>query len=157
MAEAIDSNVEITLDETAQESLNRIAEEARLARIRASNTYPGLINRQDLVNFCRSQLPALKIKNQEYADSIEMLEKMKSDHSATIHSLYEGMQENFGYQKALRDVCEWAKNHLIEENPIPLNEPVDLVTQTAAMNELAQETQSFETNAAQYQDGDYPQ
>lgn len=82
--------------------------------------YPGNISRQKLVDFCQKKLPGIKKQQDELMDAIYYAEKANNIH--TMHALYEAMQETYGYVKALREVCEWAKENLIEEEPIILND-----------------------------------
>lgn len=78
--------------------------------------YPGLISRQDLVDICQAELPRLKAENEKLAENIDIFERMHGDNVATIQAFNLGLAENIGFQKALRMVCEWAKDHLVE-NP----------------------------------------
>lgn len=80
--------------------------------------YPGLVNRQALVDLCQGELPRLVKENENYAESIDMFERMHGDNTATIQAFNCGLAENIGFQKALRLVCEWAKDHLVEADPI---------------------------------------
>lgn len=82
--------------------------------------YPGNVSRQRLVDFCQKKLPEIEKRQNELMDAIYFAEKAKNIH--TEHALYEAMQETYGYVKALREVCEWAKENLIEEDPIPLDD-----------------------------------
>lgn len=81
--------------------------------------WPGLIPRNDLVALCRAELPRLSKENAELAESIDLFERQHGDHTHTIQSLNYGLAENIGFQKALRFVCEWAANHIVEPSPIP--------------------------------------
>ncbi|AKU45384.1 hypothetical protein MADRUGA_95 [Mycobacterium phage Madruga] len=80
--------------------------------------YPGLVSRQDLVDLCRGELPRLVKENELFAENIDLFERQHGDHRATIQSFNLGLAENIGFQKALRMVCEWAKDHLVEEPAI---------------------------------------
>ena len=79
--------------------------------------YRGFVPRQALVDFCQGELPRLDKANNELLDGLHYAEKSGNIH--TIHALNEGLMENYGYQKALRAVCEWAKEHMLEPEPIP--------------------------------------
>jgi hypothetical protein len=81
--------------------------------------YPGLFRRQVLVDFCQAELPRLAKENENYAENIDLFERMHGDHTATIQSFNLGLAENIGYQKALRAVCEFAKENVVEDDPIP--------------------------------------
>lgn len=81
--------------------------------------YPGLVPRQDLVDFCRNELPRLAKENEDFAANIDIFERMHGDNVATIQAFNLGLAENIGFQKALRAVCEWAKEHMVEEPAIP--------------------------------------
>jgi len=89
-----------------------------------SYQYPGKISRQRLIEFCQSHLPRLDEQNNRYMDALHFAEQSKNIH--TIHALNEGLMENYGFQKALREVCEWAKEHMEEEEPIELIDIEDL-------------------------------
>ena len=79
--------------------------------------YKGYIARQALVDFCQAELPKLDKANEQLLDGLHYAEQANNIH--TIHALNEGLIENYGYQKALRAVCEWAKEHMVEPEPIP--------------------------------------
>lgn len=89
-----------------------------------SPQYPGKISRQELIDFCRKQLPGLEESNNRYLDALHYAEQSKNIH--TIHALNEGLMENYGFQKALRAVCDWAKEHMEEEETIAVVDVQDL-------------------------------
>jgi hypothetical protein len=88
------------------------------------NQYPGKIDRQRLINFCKLQLPILEESNNRYLDALHYAEQSKNIH--TIHALNEGLMENYGYMKALKDVCDWARENMEEEDPIEVVDIQDL-------------------------------
>lgn len=81
--------------------------------------YPGVFPRQDLVDVCQSEIPKLEKENIGMLETLDILERQRGEHIHAIHAIYEGLQHNYGYQKALRMVCEWAKDHVVESDPIP--------------------------------------
>ena len=84
-------------------------------------SYPGIVIRQDLVDFCQGLLPELKEKNYQLSESIDLMERSHGNNIHTIHAFYEGLAENIGFQKALRQVCEWARENIVE--PVAIGEP----------------------------------
>lgn len=71
--------------------------------------YKGFVSRQELVEFCQKSNRPKMIDSGELQTSIEQFEALEGDYTATIHSLNEAIMENTGYQRAMRDVTEWAK------------------------------------------------
>lgn len=86
--------------------------------------YPGTITRQALISFCQAEIPKLDDANEKLLDALHFAEKASNIH--TIHALNEGLMENYGYQKALRAVCEWARENMHEPEPIELVDVSDL-------------------------------
>lgn len=84
--------------------------------------YKGYVARQALVDFCQAELPKLDKANEHLLDGLHYAEQANNIH--TIHALNEGLMENIGYQKALRAVCEWAKEHMVEPEPV---EDIDII------------------------------
>ena len=80
--------------------------------------YPGLVPRQDLVDVLQAELPKLAKENLELSENIDMFERMHGDHTHTIQAFNLGLAENIGFQKALRFVAEWAKEHIVETPPV---------------------------------------
>lgn len=83
--------------------------------------YPGVIPRQELVEFTISATKPKILDSGELYESIETFESMSGDHQLTIHSLQESIMENTGYQRAMRDVNEWAKAHVVQEDGSMVN------------------------------------
>lgn len=83
--------------------------------------YDGLIPRQRLVDFVRAQTRPKQVDSGQLYETIEDLQKIGADTDTdlihTIHSLNEQIMENSGYQKAMRDVGEWAKGNKVSQNP----------------------------------------
>jgi hypothetical protein len=77
--------------------------------------YPGLVQRQALVDLCQGELPRLAKENEKLAENVDIFERMHGDNIATIQAFNLGLAENIGFQKALRMVCEWARENLVEE------------------------------------------
>lgn len=86
--------------------------------------YTGRVSRQELIKFCQSQLPKIEESNNRYLDALHYAEQSKNIH--TIHALNEGLMENYGYTKALKDVCDWARENMEEEDPIEVVDIQDL-------------------------------
>lgn len=86
--------------------------------------YPGKITRQALIEFCQSQLPMLEESNNRYLDALHYAEQSRNIH--TIHALNEGLMENYGFHKALKSVCDWARQNMEEEEPIVVLDIQDL-------------------------------
>jgi hypothetical protein len=84
--------------------------------------YHGVVGRQALIDLCQGELPRLRKETENYAESVDLFERQHGDHTATIQAFNNGIAENIGFQKALRMVCEWAKDNLIEPDPIPDHE-----------------------------------
>jgi hypothetical protein len=86
--------------------------------------YPGKIDRQKLIDFCQAELPRLEESNNRYLDALHYAEQGNNIH--TIHALNEGLMENYGFQKALKAVCDWAKEHMEEAIPVVVVDIQDL-------------------------------
>ena len=84
--------------------------------------YHGVVGRQALIDLCQGELPRLRKETENYAESVDLFERQHGDHTATIQAFNNGIAENIGFQKALSMVCEWAKDNLIEPDPIPDHE-----------------------------------
>lgn len=78
--------------------------------------YDGLVPRQELVDFCKSQVQPRMVDSGSLYETVEDLQNIEGDHTHTIHSLNEQIMENNGYQKAMRDVTEWASQNKVMEN-----------------------------------------
>jgi hypothetical protein len=78
--------------------------------------YPGKINRQALVDFCKGKIPEIEKRNDQLLDALHYAEQQKNTH--TINALEQGLMENYGAVRALREVCEWAREHMEEDPPI---------------------------------------
>lgn len=115
----VTGTVKVEIDEDTKRFLNQFRQ----------MPYTGLIPRQDLVDFCQGEMPRINQSNEELLHGLHYAEQQGNIH--TIHALNEGLMENFGYQKALRAVCEWAKAHMIEPEPI---EDVDVSELKARFN-----------------------
>lgn len=80
--------------------------------------YPGYVSRQGLSDFCIDRNSLRMIDSGELWESIEefkaLSEKTGEDYTITIHSLQESIMENTGYQRAMRDVTEWARQQAEE-------------------------------------------
>lgn len=81
-----------------------------------SQQYSGDVPRQELVEFCKKQTEPKMIDSGNLSESIEAMEEMErktgSPQTSVIHSLNEAIMENTGYQRAMRDVTEWAKGQV---------------------------------------------
>lgn len=80
-------------------------------------TYPGYVPRQKLVEFVQSQTRPKMIDSGNLSETIEDLKNIPGDHTHTIHSLNEAIMENTGYQRAMRDVAQWARDTWEAEKP----------------------------------------
>lgn len=69
--------------------------------------YKGFIARQDLVDFCRDQLPRIT----HHVEQLEKARDLTSDPEKK-QLFDESIARLFGEQTSLRNVCEWAKDHL---------------------------------------------
>lgn len=69
--------------------------------------YPGMINRQELVDWCRSQLPRITA----HVETLEKARGLTSDPNKIV-AFNEAISRLFGEQTALRNVCEWSKDHV---------------------------------------------
>jgi hypothetical protein len=78
--------------------------------------YSGIITRQALIDFCQAQLPEIEKKNNHYLEALEYAEK--ANKPQTVNALEQGLMENYGRVMALRSVCEWAKENMVEDQPI---------------------------------------
>lgn len=78
--------------------------------------YPGDLPRQALVDFCKKQTEPKMVDSGNLSESIADFEaiaaKTGESQSSVIHSLNEAIMENTGYQRAMRDVTEWAKGQV---------------------------------------------
>ena len=88
--------------------------------------YSGKIDRQALINFIQEQLPKLTIDTERHLDALYWAEKSEERHVHMIHALNEGLMHNYGYTKALNDICDWAKKNMEETPPVELVDVQDL-------------------------------
>lgn len=77
------------------------------ARGRINVEYKGFIVRQELVDFCQAQLPRI----QHHVETLEKARDLVSDPDK-IQQFDEAISRLFGEQTALRNICEWAKDHV---------------------------------------------
>lgn len=80
--------------------------------------YSGKIDRHRLIGFCQDELPRIDKANEKLLDALYYAEQGNNIH--TIHAINEGLMENYGYVKALRAVCDWARATMEEPEPVDL-------------------------------------
>lgn len=73
-------------------------------------SYEGLIPRQALVDFCQKQVEQIQ-KDRDNLDSAMKTPGLNEDRK---HSFEQVDWMRMGEQTALRNVCEWAKDNLVD-------------------------------------------
>ena len=78
------------------------------------SSFPGLVARQELINFCRARVDEMQKESDQYLDMINTVgDKLAFDDVAALNHAY---SKNLGEQSAYRKICDWASENCIEED-----------------------------------------
>jgi hypothetical protein len=71
--------------------------------------FPGLVARQELINFCRARVAEMQKESETYLTALNKAgDKISFDDAAALNDAY---YANIGEQRAYRKICDWATDN----------------------------------------------
>lgn len=78
--------------------------------------FPGLVARQELINFCRARVAEMTKQSDEYLDMLNKVgDKISNEDAMALNDAY---YRNLGEQAAYRKITDWVSENLAEVDNI---------------------------------------